>query len=99
MRRNDKSSLLFVLIFLLILSVTFSIMSVEARKHHTKKSKPRPHKHQKDKHGPEPDSRFPSPAPAPLPHYGSYNRTKSSIFDVLSFGAKGDGVSDDTKVN
>lgn len=76
-------------------------MSVEARKHHTKKSKPRPHKHQKDKHGPEPepDSRFPSPAPAPLPRYGSYNRTKSSIFDVLSFGAKGDGVSDDTKVN
>ncbi|KAH9708779.1 Pectin lyase-like superfamily protein [Citrus sinensis] len=97
MRRNDKSSLLFVLIFLLIVSVTFSIMSVEARKHHTKKSKPRPHKHQKDKHGPEPDSRFPLPAPAPLPHYGSYNRTKSSIFDVLSFGAKGDGVSDDTK--
>lgn len=92
-RSNEKSSLLFVLVFLLIVSVTFCIMSVEARKHHTKKSKPR--KHQKDKGGA--DSGFPGPAAAPLPHYGSYP-TQPGIFDVLSFGAKGDGVSDDTKV-
>ncbi|KAK9934627.1 hypothetical protein M0R45_021764 [Rubus argutus] len=36
------------------------------------------------------DSHLPCPAPAPLPNqYGS--------FSVLSFGAKGDGVSDDSK--
>ncbi|XP_078431244.1 polygalacturonase At1g48100-like [Wolffia australiana] len=34
----------------------------------------------------------PEPAPAPASHYG-----KPNVFDVLAFGAKGDGVTDDTK--
>ncbi|KAL5762110.1 hypothetical protein ACOSP7_018374 [Xanthoceras sorbifolium] len=95
MKRNERSSLVLVVVFLLIVSVTFSIMSVEARKHHSKKSKS--HKHRKDKGGS--DSSGPAvPAPAPLPPYGSHPpQTSTTIFDVLSFGAKGDGVTDDSK--
>ena len=82
------------IIFLLF--ITSSITSVEGRKHHVKKGKT--HKHKKDKNNKgnstAPDS---SPAPASLPGYGYYP-TGSNIFDVLSFGAKGDGVSDDSKV-
>ena len=76
------------------------MISVEARKHHSNRNKP--HKHLKDKgsnghNAPDPATNIPGPAPAPLPYYGSYP-THSIIFDVLSFGAKGDGVSDDSKV-
>lgn len=68
--------------------------SVEARKHKTKKSKP--HKHHKGGKGSgrgnnTHDSHSPCPAPAPLPN-------QYASFSVLSFGAKGDGVSDDSKV-
>lgn len=90
--RSKKSSLVF---FLFILCVTFSIMSVEARKHHTKKTK-----NQKKDKGGSANSGFPgrAPAPAPLPPYGS-SPTHSNIFDILSFGAKGNGVCDDSKVS
>uniref|UniRef100_A0A2N9IQV6 Pectate lyase superfamily protein domain-containing protein n=1 Tax=Fagus sylvatica TaxID=28930 RepID=A0A2N9IQV6_FAGSY len=84
-----------LLLFLFFL-VTFTIISVEARNHPIKKTKP--HKHLKDKsgNGDTRDSNFPGPAPAPLPHHGSYP-PQSSIFNILSFGAKGDGVSDDSE--
>ena len=72
----------------------FSKISVEARDNHIRNSKT--HKHQKDKSG-NGNTHFPSPAPAPLPHRGS-NRNPSSSFDLFSFGARGDGVSDDSKV-
>lgn len=90
--RSKKSSLVF---FLFILCVTFSIMSVEARKHHTKKTK-----NQKKDKGGSAKSGFPgrAPAPAPLPPYGS-NPTQSNIFDILSFGARGNGVCDDSKAS
>lgn len=85
MKRSITSSTL--LLFCLIVLVTFSITSVEARKHQTKKIKP--HKHQKGGNGTH-GSHLPCPAPTPVPQDGS--------FSVLSFGAKGDGVSDDSKV-
>lgn len=96
MKRNRNLSLLVFVFFLVIIFVTFSVISVEARNNRIKKSKPH-HKHQKDKSGNGNTSNLPGPAPAPLPHYGS-NQTPSTIFDVLAFGAKGDGVSDDSKV-
>lgn len=94
MKRTINSSVP-LLFFLVILFVIFSMISVEARKLHIRKTKP--HKHLKDKSGNSGHSNFPGPAPPPLPHYGSVP-TQSSIFDVFSFGAKGDGVSDDSKV-
>lgn len=74
---------------------TYAIISVEARKHHGKKSKP--HKHLKDKSDHGNARKVPGPAPTPLPSDGSYPAS-STIFDVLSFGAKGDGISDDSQV-
>ncbi|KAL2519555.1 Pectin lyase-like superfamily protein [Abeliophyllum distichum] len=38
----------------------------------------------------------PTPAPSPLPRFGA-NPVQSVVFNILSFGAKGDGVSDDSK--
>lgn len=97
MKRSRNLSLLVFVLFLLVVFITFSVISVEARKNGIKKSKPHNKHHQKDKSGNGHISGSPGPAPAPLPHYGS-NPTQSTIFDVLSFGAKGDGVSDDSKV-
>ncbi|CAK9166044.1 unnamed protein product [Ilex paraguariensis] len=61
--------------------------SVEARKNHSQTS--RAHKHQKQRSANGRNA--PVPAPLPLPYY------ESSIFNILSFGAKGDGVSDDSR--
>nr|QDK56808.1 polygalacturonase [Mangifera indica] len=41
------------------------------------------------------DSGYPGPSTVPVPPYGP-NLTRSKIFDILSFGAKGDGVCDDS---
>lgn len=38
------------------------------------------------------------PAAAPPPGRGSYPAGEPNVFDVLSYGAKGDGESDDSKV-
>ncbi|XP_024024006.1 polygalacturonase At1g48100 [Morus notabilis] len=99
MKKNKSSTLVnnILLLILVIIFVTFSTISVEGRKHQTKKHKP--HKHKKDKGGngnASDSSNSPGPAPAPIPSYGPYP-SRSSIFDVMSFGAKGDGVSDDSK--
>ncbi|KAI5352292.1 hypothetical protein L3X38_005183 [Prunus dulcis] len=89
-RSKNLSSLLFLF---LIAFLTFLITSVEARKNHTKKSKP--HKHHQGKGATSGNnthnSHLPGPAPAPP------QPQQSTIFLVLSFGAKGDGVSDDSK--
>ncbi|PHT68289.1 hypothetical protein T459_27776 [Capsicum annuum] len=103
MKKNYRhSSFVFLLILLLIFSTAFSIVSVEARKHHTRKSEIQ-HKHRKrQKNGSGnkatnySNSPSPAPSPTPTPSHGFYP-TQSPIFDILSFGAKGDGVSDDTK--
>lgn len=88
MRRNKSISLL-LFIFVTITAFTMFSIIVEARKQHSKKTKP--NKHRKD------SPTIPGPAPAPLPQRGSCP-SQSSIFNILSFGAKGDGGSDDSKV-
>ncbi|ERN02697.1 hypothetical protein AMTR_s00085p00112760 [Amborella trichopoda] len=75
----------FVLIGFLILGS--SPLLVEARS--------KAHKHHK-KRGSESKKDSPVSLPTPPPYYGSYQPTRT-IFDILSFGAKGDGVSDDSK--
>ncbi|KAG5059243.1 hypothetical protein JHK87_000272 [Glycine soja] len=82
MKRNRSFSLLFFLSLLVIIFVTFSIVSVEARKTNIKKKLHKRHKggHTQGSH---------SPCPVPTP--------QGSTFDVLSFGAKGNGVSDDSE--
>ncbi|KAL2327857.1 hypothetical protein Fmac_021284 [Flemingia macrophylla] len=94
MKRHRSFSLLFFLSFLVIIFVTFSIISVEARKTNIKKKL---HKRHKGGHSSNDHTRgshySPFPSPTPLPHYGP----KGSTFDVLSFGAKGNGVSDDSE--
>lgn len=78
---------------LVIVFVTFSIISVEARKSNINKKL---HKRHKDGHSGKGHTRGShSPSPAPTPYYGP----QGSTFDVLSFGAKGNGVSDDSEVN
>lgn len=77
----------FLLILLFILSSTFQVC--EARKgdlHSSSTTKPKP----KPKPKPEPEPK-PSPPPEPSPQ-------PSKKFNVLDFGAKGNGISDDTKV-
>lgn len=66
-----------------------SMVLVEARKHQIKKNKQK--NTHKDKKGN--GSKF----PAPHPCNGSCSN-QSNIFNILSFGAKCDGVSDDSKV-
>lgn len=39
-----------------------------------------------------------SPAPAPAPPKKGYTDSDSTVFNVMDFGAKGDGTTDDTKV-
>ncbi|OMO98635.1 Glycoside hydrolase, family 28 [Corchorus capsularis] len=78
MTRDRRLCLVAFMAFTCLVLITFSITSVEGKKHSAKKSKP---KHHKDK------------SSAPLPDYGS----NYPIFDILSFGAKGDGASDDSK--
>lgn len=73
-----------LLIIFVIVIIFFSTFSVEARKNHSKKSKAQ--KHQKQKNGHH---------AAPSPNYGN----ASTIFNVLTFGANGDGVTDDSKVH
>ncbi|KAL2547143.1 Pectin lyase-like superfamily protein [Forsythia ovata] len=51
------------------------------------------HKHNKQRND---VGNSPAPAPSPLPRFG-VNPVQSGVFNILSFGAKGDGVSDDSK--
>lgn len=89
MKQNKKLSVLLGFLLILIYLTTFSAISTEARRHHSKKS--RTHKHKKHRH----DHHVPGSAPAPFPGHGN---TNSNNFNVLNFGAKGDGVSDDSEV-
>ncbi|KAL9667739.1 hypothetical protein QQ045_002104 [Rhodiola kirilowii] len=79
------------LVFLLLLVLAFANSAVEARKNcHVKKPKPQQkHRHKnhsgRDGHGSE-SPLFPPPS-----------QTALGIFDLVSFGAKGDGMTDDSK--
>ncbi|XVE92376.1 hypothetical protein REPUB_Repub01dG0092100 [Reevesia pubescens] len=95
MKKDRSLRLLPFMAIMILVFIASSITSVEGRKHSVKKGKP--HKNKKDKNNKGNDTApGSSPSPAPLPGYGSYS-SGSKIFDVLSFGAKGDGVSDDSK--
>ncbi|KAF4366157.1 hypothetical protein F8388_014875 [Cannabis sativa] len=101
MKKSKSSSLLILLLILvLIFVITFSTISVEARKHQTKKNKPH-NKHKKDNKGGNNNNNnnnnSNSPCPSPVPPHQPPSSSVSNIFNVLSFGAKGDGVSDDSK--
>ncbi|KAI4328278.1 hypothetical protein L6164_020645 [Bauhinia variegata] len=66
------------------------------------KPKPPPHKSTPSPHKAPPSKSFPSPPPFPKPPKGNNPPAPSrgghsTIFNVLDFGAKGDGSSDDTK--
>lgn len=89
MKKNTNSKILLTLVLLVIMFPTNSNISVEARKNHHKKSKS--HKHQKQRNA---NGNHTNPQ---LPPYDAYP-TQASIFDVMSFGAKGDGLSDDSRV-
>ncbi|KAL5725064.1 galacturonan 1,4-alpha-galacturonidase [Ranunculus cassubicifolius] len=93
--KRTKNSPVFLLLLLLIIFAALFTSSIEARKNHNKKTKG--HKHQKQRKGGGSGNYAPGPehAPAPAPSHGSY--PTSDIFDVLSYGAKGDGIADDSK--
>lgn len=92
MKENKISSLLFIFVLWLII---FAAFSVEAKKNHKNKSKM--HKHNKKRHGSY-FANFPSPSPSSSPAPSGVYPTQSATFNILSFGAKGNGVSDDSKV-
>ncbi|KAL1539342.1 galacturonan 1,4-alpha-galacturonidase [Salvia divinorum] len=83
MKRAKASSLLLFLVLCLIILAAFS--TIEARKHHGKKIKM--HKNKKSRNG---DATL-APAPSPLANSGP------PVFNILSFGARANGVSDDSK--
>ncbi|XP_026387280.1 polygalacturonase At1g48100-like isoform X2 [Papaver somniferum] len=100
--RNSSQSVCLLTVFLVIIfTISFSTTtsSVEARKnnHHrnTKNRHGHQHSHNKKRgHSPAPSS---SPTPTFKPTPPNPYTKKSNIFDVLSFGAKGDGIADDSK--
>ncbi|XP_077242721.1 pectin lyase-like superfamily protein isoform X2 [Tasmannia lanceolata] len=101
MKKKKNISILLVLVLSIVISIAHLSISVDARKSQGKSS--RAHKHQNQRGGnnnkkipPAPDH-FPSYIPAPAPYNDGSYEPHSSIFDVLSFGAKGDGVTDDSK--
>lgn len=82
MKKKRSSSLLFFLSMLMIFYVTFSMTSVDASKTNMKK---KPHKHHK--------------ASGNSHTRGSHHTpTQVNTFDIMSFGAKGNGISDDSQV-
>lgn len=87
MKRNTSFSLLFFLSLLFLIFFTFS---VDARKTNIKKKL---HKDGGNRHTRGKGSHPPSP----LPRYESHP-TQVNTFDIMSFGAKGNGVSDDSEV-
>ncbi|KAH6801950.1 Pectin lyase-like superfamily protein [Perilla frutescens var. frutescens] len=93
MKKAKTSSLL--LFFLLCLLILTAFSTIEARKHHGKRSKM--HKHKKSKGGDQSGVVSQAPAPAPLPDYGASPTVQPLVFNILSFGAKANGVSDDSK--
>ncbi|KAL6007082.1 hypothetical protein ACLOJK_032578 [Asimina triloba] len=89
-KTNKFSLLLFLLQLSTMLSVAYlSVSVVEGRKGYGRRSRAPKHGGGSSKKSPDQDH-FGSSAPSPAPQY-------STIFDVLSYGAKGDGVSDDSK--
>ncbi|MCL7037912.1 hypothetical protein MKW94_030345 [Papaver nudicaule] len=91
-------SLLTVLFVIIFTGSLFSTTCVEARKNHHHRNAKNHHGHQHS-HNNNKRGHFPAPSPAPAfqPAPPNPYTKKSNIFDVLSFGAKGDGIADDSK--
>ncbi|KAL1355357.1 hypothetical protein AAHE18_05G108200 [Arachis hypogaea] len=90
MKRNRSFCQLFLLSFLVIVItiITFSIISVEARKNNHRQNminKRLPKRHTRGR------ATSPSPSPSPSPPLST------NTFDIMSFGAKGNGISDDSQ--
>ncbi|KAF8016270.1 hypothetical protein BT93_H1694 [Corymbia citriodora subsp. variegata] len=87
MKQNNSTSCLQLArpIIIAILTILFIVITHCAGQVEAKRSRMNKHHGHNHHH---------APAPASAPHYGD---TESSMFNVLSFGAKGDGVSDDSK--
>lgn len=98
MKRNKKSSLVFFIFTIIAAFTMFALISVEARKHnHSKKGNSNKHHNIKDKSNNNNNNHknHPSPGPSPAP---SPTEPNGVVFNIFSFGAKGDGVSDDSEV-
>ncbi|KAL3819253.1 hypothetical protein ACJIZ3_005158 [Penstemon smallii] len=97
MKKANNSSILFILVLWLLMVTTFFTLLVEAKKNHntkTKMHKNKKHKNVDHRNNPPNDAN----SPVPIPDKGtSTYPTKSSVFNILTFGAKGNGVSDDSK--
>jgi len=85
MKTVKSLPILAMLLGVIIVAAAISTVSVEGRKHHVKKIKPKHRRHSKN---------TPTGSPAPAP----YPSTNEGVFNIFSYGAKGDGVSDDSKV-
>ncbi|KAK9090371.1 hypothetical protein Sjap_023548 [Stephania japonica] len=84
-QNNKVSTILILLLFLIMFLFALSISSVDARKSHNKKNNALKHHKQRGQG-----------SPAPAPFVGS-DPTQLGIFNIFAFGAKGDGISDDSK--
>ncbi|KAG9449916.1 hypothetical protein H6P81_009881 [Aristolochia fimbriata] len=98
MRRKKNLPLVLTVALCLLVTVACLTALVDARKSHQRRG--RDHKKHKGSHGskyaPQPGCSLPPSQPPSEGGGGSYE-PHSQIFDVLSFGAKGDGVADDTQ--
>lgn len=76
------------------------VASIEAKTSHRKKaSKSHKHRKHRGRHHEAGHGNPVAPATAPPPGQGSLPADQPYVFDVLSYGAKGDGESDDSKVS
>ncbi|KAI3889470.1 hypothetical protein MKW92_023989, partial [Papaver armeniacum] len=101
--RNPSRSVYLLIVFLVVIfTISFSTTTcVEARKNHHHGMTKNHHGNQRSHH--KKRGNFPVPSPSPMPSSTpAFDPTppnlymnKSNIFDILSFGAKGDGVADD----
>ncbi|KAI3839804.1 hypothetical protein MKW98_010109 [Papaver atlanticum] len=90
---NPSRPVYLLIVFLVVIfTISFSTTTcVEARKNYHHGKTKNHHGTQRSLH----KKRGHSPAPS-TPAFDPYTK-KSNIFDILSFGAKGDGVADDSK--
>ncbi|XP_026395351.1 aldehyde oxidase GLOX-like isoform X2 [Papaver somniferum] len=100
----SRSVYLLTVFLVVIFTISFSTTTcVEARKNHHHRNTKNHHGNQRSHHEKRGNFHVPSPSPMPssTPAFDPTPRNpymnKSNIFDVLSFGAKGDGVADDFK--
>ncbi|GMH20727.1 hypothetical protein Nepgr_022569 [Nepenthes gracilis] len=92
-----SSRILYLVVFLSKFCISFSVVaSFESMtKSHGYSKKSAAHEQDQQK---SPQNSAVVPVPYPLPGYGSFT-ARSTVFSPLAFGAKGDGVADDSLVD